>query len=201
MPKSRDRDIFSITAPRKRQTGHADVGDDFDNILGIYFANVRQFPLLSRAQEQEAWRRIEEACRRTRRALYMAPTALPALLGIWQQEETASSDAKKSIVPVLAQHPDLIEDLQRQAVALKGSGHMCRRDHADALRRWCKTWEVLDLHPQVYDGLRDALIAESNARPDDRRLQASYRIWRAADRRLTALKTAMIRRTFGLLSA
>src|SRR5262249_31218419 len=61
--------------------------ENFDNLVARYFGDVRQFALLSRAEEQALWYRIASAQKRERRALYTAPMALPILTQLWQRVE------------------------------------------------------------------------------------------------------------------
>ena len=61
-----------------------------DNLVARYFAYIRQFALLSRSEEQALWRRIENARRRERRALYAAPVSLPRLRELILQVERGS---------------------------------------------------------------------------------------------------------------
>jgi hypothetical protein len=58
-----------------------------DQVLARYFGEVRQFALLSFAEEQALGRRITRWQRRVRWALYAAPTALPTLRRLWHHVE------------------------------------------------------------------------------------------------------------------
>jgi hypothetical protein len=58
-----------------------------DNVVAQYFGEVRQFALLSFAEEQALARRITRWQRRVRWALHTAPMALPTLRRLWHQVE------------------------------------------------------------------------------------------------------------------
>jgi hypothetical protein len=58
-----------------------------DNVLAQYVGEVRQFALLSFAEEQALTRRITRWQRRVRWALYTAPIALPTLCRLWHHVE------------------------------------------------------------------------------------------------------------------
>src|SRR5262247_3443634 len=72
--------------PDPEESPH-ELDENFDNLVARYFGDVRQFALLSRAEEQALWYRIASAQKRERRALYMAPMALPILMQLWHQVE------------------------------------------------------------------------------------------------------------------
>src|SRR3989442_13567805 len=58
-----------------------------DNVVAQYVGEVRQFALLSFAEEQALARRITRWQRRVRWALYTAPMALPTLRPLWHPME------------------------------------------------------------------------------------------------------------------
>ena len=202
------------------ESPHAD--DNFDNLVARYFGDVRQFALLSRTEEQALWHRIESAQKRERRALYTAPVALPILMQLWHQierEEIPLADVLHNVEAVGTPQDDLrrqlgdaVLELQDLATRLQEShawGHtasqtatkrrIMRRAYVTLWRQWCKTWEALAVHPQVYDTIRQALVAEHTAQPHDLALHAAHRAWQHAHERLTQMKARMIRANLRLV--
>jgi RNA polymerase sigma factor (sigma-70 family) len=74
-----------------------------------------------------------------------------------------------------------------------------RRAYAELWQQWCKTWEALALHPQVYDTLRGALEAEHAAQPHKPVLHAARCVWQRTHERLTQVKAEMIRANLRLV--
>jgi hypothetical protein len=190
--------------------------ENFDNLVARYFGDVRQFALLNRAEEQALWCRIESAQKRERRALYTSPVALPTLMHVWHQverEEISLDHMLRAAEALTSQQADLrgqfgdaVLDLQNIATRLQAlrlgrqtalhtasKGRAIRRAYAELWQQWCKTWEALALHPQVYDTLRKALETEHAAQPHNLALHAARRAWQHAHERLTQVKAGMIR--------
>jgi RNA polymerase sigma factor (sigma-70 family) len=192
--------------------------ENFDNLVARYFGDVRQFALLNRAEEQALWCRIESAQKRARRALYTAPVALPTLIRLWQQVERAEvpleqvlrnvetlatrpADLRKQVEYAVLELQDIasrLQDLQAQKPTTSNR-HTIRRVYAALWQQWCKTWEALALHPQMYDTLRQTLEAEHAAQPDNLALHAACRAWQRAQARLTQVKAGMIRANLRLV--
>ena len=197
--------------------------ENFDNLVARYFGDVRQFALLDRTEEQALWCRIESAQKRERRALYTAPMALPILTQLWHQverKEIPLAHVLHDVEAVDARQDDLrqqlgdaVLELQDLATRLQEAppwGHptsqtaakcrtMRRLAYVALLRQWCKTWEALALHPQVYDTIRQALAAERTVQPHDLALHAAYRTWQRTHERLTRMKASMIRANLRLV--
>jgi RNA polymerase sigma factor (sigma-70 family) len=183
--------------------------ENFDNLVARYFGDVRQFALLNRAQEQALWCRIGSAQKRERRALYTSPTAFSALVRVWYQVEREQtpldhvmSEAEKSPArheELRQQLQDGIAELQDLAVGLQnlrpyqGSSQHRRGTYTELWHQWCKTWEVLALHPQAIDSLRSALEGEHAVQPQNQELHTAYLVWRRRHERLTQVKAEMIR--------
>src|SRR5215831_16448563 len=74
----------SVKAPPSEQDLDA-ADSETDNVVAQYVSEVRQFALLSFAEEQALARRITRWQRRVRWALYTAPIALPTLRRLWHQ--------------------------------------------------------------------------------------------------------------------
>jgi RNA polymerase sigma factor (sigma-70 family) len=200
------------------ESPHDELEENFDNLVARYFGDVRQFALLNRAEEQALWCRIESAQKRARRALYTTPVALPTLTRLWQQVERGETSLDQVLRDVerLAPRPaDLrrqieyavleLQDIATRLQALQAQKpttakrHTVRRVYAALWQQWCKTWEALALHPQVYETLRQTLEAEYTAQPDNLALHAARRAWQRAYARLTQVKAGMIRANLRLV--
>src|SRR5262245_42647532 len=154
-----------------------ELDENFDNLVARYFGDVRQFALLSRTEEQALWCRIESAQKRERRALYTAPMALPILVQLWHQVErqeiplahvmhTAEAvavqqgDLRRQLGDAVLELQDIATRLQasrpwgRTATRTVARRRIMRRAYVALSRQWCKTWEALDMQPQVYDTIR-----------------------------------------------
>jgi RNA polymerase sigma factor (sigma-70 family) len=192
--------------------------ENFDNLVARYFGDVRQFALLNRAEEQALWCRIESAQKRERRALYTAPMALSLLVQLWQQVEreevsldhvlrdaealtTRQADLRRQFEDAVIELQDIATRLQalRSHTQTASKRRAVRRTYAELWRQWCKTWEALALHQQVYDTLREALITEQAAQPDNVALRAARRVWQRAYERLAQVKAGMIRANLRLV--
>jgi RNA polymerase primary sigma factor len=196
--------------------------ENFDNLVARYFGDVRQFALLNRAEEQALWGRIENAQKRERRALYTSPVALPTLMHVWHQVEreelsldhvvrnaealtSPQADQRGQFGDAVLELQDIATRLQalrpcRQMASQTASKrHAIRRAYAELWQQWCKTWEALALHPQVYDTLRKALETEHAAQPHTLALHAARRAWQHAHERLTQVKAGMIRANLRLV--
>jgi RNA polymerase sigma factor (sigma-70 family) len=196
--------------------------ENFDNLVARYFGDVRQFALLNRAEEQALWSRIESAQKRERRALYTSPVALPTLTHVWHQVEREAiplahvlRDAEASTsrqTDLRGQFGDAVLELQDIATRLQAlrpyrqtasqtasKRRAIRRAYAELWQQWCKTWEALALHPQVYDTLRGALEAEHAAQPHKPVLHAARCVWQRTHERLTQVKAEMIRANLRLV--
>jgi RNA polymerase sigma factor (sigma-70 family) len=192
--------------------------ENFDNLVARYFGDVRQFALLNRAEEQALWCRIESAQKRERRALHTAPIALSILVQLRQQlgrEEVSLDHVLRDAEALSARQADLrrqfedavleLQDIATRLQALRShiqtttKRRVIRRAYAELWQQWCKTWEALALHAQVYETLREALRTEQAAQPDNLTLHAAYRAWQRAHERLTQVKAGMIRANLRLV--
>jgi len=207
--------------PDPEESPH-ELDENFDNLVARYFGDVRQFALLSRAEEQALWYRIASAQKRERRALYTAPMALPILTQLWHQverEEFPLAHVLHYPEATVARHDDLrqqlgdavleLQDIATRLQAARPWGHTAaptaarrravRRAYVELGRQWCKTWEALAVQPQVYDTICQTLAAEHTAQPHDVALHAAYCAWQRAHDRLTQMKASMIRANLRLV--
>lgn len=158
--------------------------EDGDNLIRTYFGDVRKYALLNHAEERKLWVRITSAQKRERRALCMSPVALPVLIGFLPQQFEDVVRELQDIAPRL-------QDLRSQRCIVSRSSPVCRtlrRVYAELWRQWCKAWEALALHPQVYDAIREVLAAQSQ----NPALHVAYHAWHRAYERLGQLKARMI---------
>jgi len=199
-----------------------ELDENFDNLVARYFGDVRQFALLSRPEEQALWCRIESAQKRERRALYTAPMAFPILTQLWHQVEreeiplahvlhdaealaTRQGDLRRQLGDAMLELQDIATRLQalrpwgRPALQTAARRRTMRRAYVALSRQWCKTWEALAVHPQVYDTIRQALAAAHAAQPHDLALHAAHRAWQRAHERLIQMKAKMIRANLRLV--
>jgi len=192
--------------------------ENFDNLVARYFGDVRQFALLNRAEEQALWCRIESAQKRERRTLYTAPMALSILMQLRHQVEreevsldhvlrdaealaTRQADLRRQFEDAVLELQDIATRLQalRSHTQTTSKRRAVRRAYAELWQQWCKTWEALALHPQVYDTLRGALEAEHAAQPHKPVLHAARCVWQRTHERLTQVKAEMIRANLRLV--
>src|SRR5262249_43964394 len=193
-----------------------------DNITAQYFGEVRRFALLSFAEEQALGRRLARWRRRVRWALYASPIALPTLRRIWQQVEPQDVSLHEVVQPReesardatawRAQCRQTLMSLQALATLLGRpeaghgrpqravpAGRGLRHEHSSLWRAWLTTWEALQLHPQVHDGLREALEAACQAHPEDPALQAAWQAWEQAQRELDQAKAQVMQANLRLV--
>ena len=190
----------------------------FDNEVARYFGDVRQFALLNRAEEQALWCRIKDVQKRERRALHTAPVALPTLMQLWHQIESNAvpldhvlretdaltapqADLRQQFGDAVLELEDIATRLRAIRVRRKKASkpRAVRKTYAELWQHWCRMWEALDLHPQVYDTVREALVIAHTAQPDDKRLHAAHCKWQRARERLTQVKAGMIRANLRLV--
>ncbi len=217
-------DIEDIEEESEEEPGpnEPEPDENLDNIVARYFGDVRQFTLLSRTEEQALWCRIESAQKRERRALCTAPVALPVLMQLWHQVErqefplaqvlhdaaavdAPQDDLRRQLEDAVLELQDISTRLQasrpcgRTAAETSAKRRTVRRAYAQLQQQWCKTWEALAVHPQVYDTIRQALATEHTAQPHDRRLHAAHCAAARAHERLTQIEAIMIRANLRLV--
>ena len=193
-----------------------------DNVLAQYVGEVRQFALLSFAEEQALTRRITRWQRRVRWALYTAPIALPTLCRLWHQVEHEEIpvhevvQARKGATPDPAAHGEAfqhalvhLQDIATQLRRLDTHGEtprwtaparQGRRHEAFRLwRAWLAVCETLRWQPRVHAALGEALEVAGRTQPEDPALQAAYRAWTRAQSALEAAKAQMMQANLRLV--
>jgi RNA polymerase sigma factor (sigma-70 family) len=194
-----------------------------DSLVAQYFGDVRQFALLTRAEEDVLWQRIEYLKKRVRRALYTSPICLPTLQKLWQQvergehslhhvvAETTSIENHESAqdtpfafaiasLQALMRRLQHVKERQRRRMVARGRARRAmRQEHADLWHQWLATCEALQLQPSAHDELHHALDAALREQPDDRALRAARRAWSRAQHALEDAKAHMLRANLRLV--
>src|SRR5215510_14433997 len=208
------------TPPSEQDLDAAD--SETDNVVAQYVGEVRQFALLSFAEEQAVARRITRWQRRVRWALYTAPIALPTLQRLWHQVAHQEIPVHEVVQAREGAPPDSAaqgEAFQQALVHLQDiTAHLCRleahggtplwtaqarRAHRHASVRLWRAWltacETLRLHPRVHEAMREALEAAWRTQPEDPALQAAYRTWTRTQGALDAAKAQMMQANLRLV--
>jgi RNA polymerase sigma factor (sigma-70 family) len=192
------------------------------NLVTQYFGEVRRFALLSFAEEQALGHRIAAYRARVRRTLCTSPVALPTLTRVWQQVAPADipltqvgREVDATTHDQAAWHTQLGEALPRlqdlatrlRSLARPGQAPVGtaqerrtrRQERARLWHQWIATWEALQLHPRVYETVRQALDTARGAQPRDPALHTTYRAWARAQQRLEQAKAQMLRANLRLV--
>jgi RNA polymerase primary sigma factor len=210
-----------VKAPPSEQDLDA-ADSETDNVVAQYVGEVRQFALLSFAEEQALARRITRWQRRVRWALYTAPMALPTLRRLWHQvlhegiplHEVVQ--AHESATPGPTAHGEAFQhalvhlqdiathlrrlDTHRETPLWTAPARRVRRHEAFRLwRAWLTACESLQLHPRVHEALGEALEAAWRTQPEEPALQPAYRAWIRAQRALEEAKAQMIQANLRLV--
>ncbi len=180
-----------------------------DSLVAQYFGDVRQFALLSRAEEKALWQHIERQKQRVRRALYTSPICLPQLQKLWQQVERGELSYPDVVGDNASQEISLetsILSLQELAWRLHRLGARKRRAprptpqaRADLWRRWIAICEALELQPNVHEEMRDTIYTALRNQPNDPALRAAYQGWNRAQSALEEAKARMLRANLRLV--
>jgi RNA polymerase primary sigma factor len=193
-----------------------------ENLVAQYFGEVRRFALLSFAEEQALGYRIAAYRARVRRALCISPVALPTLTRVWHQVTHAEIPLTQVIRDVdatthdqAAWHAQLGETilrLQDLATRLRHLALLCqapletaqerrtrRQERISLWHQWIATCEALQLHPSVYETIRQALDLAQRTQPSDPALHAAYSAWACAQQRLEQAKAQMLRANLRLV--
>lgn len=191
-----------------------------DPSVARYFADVQQYPLLKREEEQALWQCIDQAHERIHRALYMAPSTLAALMHLWQQIENQTLPLNQFVdldtvekADVEQQRTEVITALRRLQ-ALETQRHKLRRQSrrsAAAKRRalrqkqvvlwheWLELCGSLKLHMHVVQTLSEALEQAVGTYPDDPALRASQCAWTRAQQQFRQSKAQMLQSNLRLV--
>ena len=197
---------------------------EIDTLVARYFGDVRQYALLSVAEEHALWAQIEHCKARGRRALYMSPVALAALtqrgqevargalpLGqVVRDADQASAPAGHPPDPVCrsarrAYHPAHgAAGLQTQRRAGRGSAperRALRKECARHWHQWLAIWETLGLHASIQAAIQGALDDALHAQPASPALRAASTAWSRAQRALARAQAQMLQANLRLVIA
>ena len=194
-----------------------------DSLVAQYFGDVRQFALLTRAEEKTLWQHIERLKKREHRALYTSPICLPTLQRL-RQEVIEGERLHQNIVaekpsleandtPAYERFEALIVSLQNleQQIQCTETQHRqrgsdfartrrsARRLRADLWHQWIDICNALEFQPSVYEILRDALDTALLEQPDHLALRAAHARWRRANSALEEAKAQMLRANLRLV--
>jgi RNA polymerase sigma factor (sigma-70 family) len=186
-----------------------------DEMLARYFGDIRHFALLSPAEEQALWQRVRYWQRRSCRALYLSPVALPTLMTLGHQVQHGDLPLQHLLrsTPSTANHVDWdierfkacvqrlhalssrLQSLSRQRGSCVAAPHQrrARRLHYRQLwREWLALWNDMPLAAEVHDMMIQALQAALSQRGADPALRAAHRAFTHAQRELEQAKRQMI---------
>src|SRR5215510_5456285 len=144
------------TPPSEQDLDAAD--SETDNVVAQYVGEVRQFALLSFAEEQAVARRITRWQRRVRWALYTAPMALPTLRRLWHQVEHEEIPMHEVVQARKGATPDPAA-------------------HGEAFQHALVHLQDIAMHLRHLDTHRETLLWTAQARGERR--HEAFRLWRA----------------------
>jgi RNA polymerase sigma factor (sigma-70 family) len=178
-----------------------------DTLVARYFGDVRQYALLSAAEEHALWAQIEHCKVRGRRALYMSPVALATLT---QREQQAGAQPDTLRTPCAAALDALttlhtaLQALQTQRRAGSGAAserRALRKACAGHWHQWLAIWEALGLPASLQTAMQEALDDALHAQPASPALRAASTAWSRAQRALAGAKTRMLQANLRLVIA
>lgn len=176
-----------------------------DTLVARYFGEVRQYALLSVAEEHALWAQIEHCKVRGRRALYMSPVALATLTQRGQQasaqQDTLRTPCAVALDALTTLHTAL-QALQTQRRAGSGSAperRVLREACASHWRQWLAIWEALGLHAGLQAAIQGALDDALHTQPASPALRAASMAWSRAQRALARARERMLQANLRLV--
>ena len=186
-----------------------------DEMFARYVGEVRQFAMLSPAQERELWQRVMYWQTRLRRALYLSPVALPTLITLWRQVQRGDVSRQHLLQWTQpASHPSNwdMDQLEARVYRLRALSTCLRRLSSQRRRgidspheqramrgrcrqlwrEWLTLWNDIPFAPEVHDTMFQALQAAIRKRPECPALRVAHRAATRAQRELAQAKTQMI---------
>ena len=215
-----DQDAAPAGEEDKAEPDLTEIDAETDNMMAQYFGDVRRFELLTRAEEEALWQRIERLKKRVRRALYIAPICLPTLQLLWSEvvsgerllhdvvaETTSIADDDPATYGPFETGLLSLQALMQRLEAQKRqrvddpiqARRVERQVYADLWRQWLAICEALALQPGAHEALRQALDSALLERPDDLALRTAFSGWRRADHALKEAKATMLRANLRLV--
>ena len=201
----------------------AEIDREEDGLVAQYVGDVRHFNLLTRAEEEALWQRIEHLKKGVRRALYTAPVCLSTLQMLGREvvegdrllhdviaatssiaEEALASDVSfEAAILALQALMQRLQRLKRRKRSRGGDSIEARRARrqacADWWRQWIATCEALQLQPAAHEALRHALEAALLERPNHLALRAACSAWSRSNHALEEAKADMLRANLRLV--
>ena len=122
-----------------------------DTLVARYFGEVRQYALLSVAEEHALWAQIEHCKVRGRRALYMSPVALATLTQRGQQasaqQDTLRTPCAAALDALTTLHAALqaLQTQRRAGCGAASERRALREACAGHWHQWLAIWETLGL--------------------------------------------------------
>jgi RNA polymerase sigma factor (sigma-70 family) len=206
------------------ESNDKEVSQPYDNAsdpsVARYFADVQQYPLLKREEEQALWQCMDHAHERSRRALHMAPSTLATLTHLWQQvenqtlpidqfidlesDEDTDPERQRAEIIIALKRLQALETrrhkLRRQSHRSAASKRRALREQQVTLwREWLQICGSLPLHMHVYQALSEALEQALNTYPNDPALRAARCAWQRAQRQFRQSKAQMLQSNLRLV--
>ena len=178
-----------------------------DTLVARYFGEVRQYALLSVAEEHALWAQIEHCKVRGRRALYMSPVALATLTQRGQQasaqQDTLRTPCAAALDALTTLHAALqaLQTQRRAGCGAASERRALREACAGHWHQWLAIWETLGLPASIQTAIQEALDDALHAQPASPALRAASTAWARAQRALAGAKTRMLQANLRLVIA
>ena len=169
-----------------------------DTLVARYFGEVRQYALLSVAEEHALWAQIEHCKVRGRRALYMSPVALATLTQRGQQasaqQDTLRTPCAAALDALTTLHAALqaLQTQRRAGCGAASERRALREACAGHWHQWLAIWETLGLPASIQTAIQEALDDALHAQPASPALRAASTAWSRAQRALAGAKARML---------
>ena len=178
-----------------------------DTLVARYCGEVRQYALLSVAEEHALWAQIEHCKVRGRRALYMSPVALATLTQRGQQasaqQDTLRTPCAAALDALTTLHAALqaLQTQRRAGCGAASERRALREACAGHWHQWLAIWETLGLPASIQTAIQEALDDALHAQPASPALRAASTAWSRAQRALAGAKTRMLQANLRLVIA
>ncbi|ETX02983.1 MAG: hypothetical protein ETSY1_01670 [Candidatus Entotheonella factor] len=175
-----------------------------DHLIAQYLGDMRQFRLLTQAQEQVLWQRIANGRQRLHRALLTSPICLPTL-EVWLNQIERGELALHDIVAIetnqscsrVDQHQlkmsilalqdvwRVLQSAKTQPLRDAETAQVCRtrrQERAALWQRWLEICESIELQPGVDDILYQKLESAYRDEPNHPALRSARSAYKRAKR-------------------
>jgi RNA polymerase sigma factor (sigma-70 family) len=166
---------------------------------------VRQYALLSVAEEHALWAQIEHCKVRGRRALYMSPVALATLTQRGQQasaqQDTLRIPCAAALDALTTLHAALqaLQTRRRAGTRSASERRVLREACASHWHQWLAIWETLGLHASLQAAIQAALADALHAQPASPALRAASMAWSRTQRALARAKARILQANLRLV--